>query len=134
MKHQRLFIVLTVVNSVILLFQLFQSHPVSAQTRALPILRGRGLEIVDDHGIVRASIHILPGHAVPNAAPFPETVLLRLMDARQRPNVKLSTSDDTSVLGLIGASEPTYARIEAKGGNSFVILTNKDGKEQVVKP
>jgi hypothetical protein len=54
MKIQRLLIVLTLVNLALLIFTLAQMRPAAAQS-ATPVLRGRALEIVDDHGRVRAS-------------------------------------------------------------------------------
>ena len=57
MKIQRLRIALTVVNMVLLVFSLVQSRTVGAQGVA-PVLRGRALQIVDDHGRVRASIQV----------------------------------------------------------------------------
>lgn len=76
----------------------------------------------------------MPTHRMSNGEIFSETVVLRLIDEKQRPNVKLSTSAEGSVLGLLGTAEPMYARVEAKGANSFLVLTNKDGREQVIKP
>jgi hypothetical protein len=52
MKIQHLLIALTVVNIVLLAFSLAQSRTVAAQG-VTPELRGRALEIVDDHGRVR---------------------------------------------------------------------------------
>jgi hypothetical protein len=132
MKIQRLLIVLTILNLALLLTQLFQARPTLAQSVA-PVLRGKGLEIVDDQGRIRASITVLPGSTA-NKQPFPETVILRLIDGKGKPLVKLAASEQGSVLGLLGDSEPTYARIEASGASTFVKLTNKDGHEQVVKP
>jgi hypothetical protein len=133
LKTQRFFAVLTILNFVLLLVVLLQSRPTSAQS-TLPVLRGKGLEIVDDQGRVRASITVLPAQSVANKESFPDTVILRLIDPKGKPVVKLAASGQGSVLGLLGDSEPTYARIEANGPNTFVKLTNKDGREQVVKP
>lgn len=132
MKPQGFLIVLTILNLVLLVALLFQARPTSAQSVA-PVLRGKGLEIVDGQGKVRASITVLPG-SMANKEPFPDTVILRLIDPKGKPVVKLAASEQGSVLGLLGDSEPTYARIEAKGASTFVKLTNKDGHEQVVKP
>jgi hypothetical protein len=132
MKIQKFLVVLTVLNLVILMASLLQVRPTFAQSTA-PVLRGKGLEIVDDQGRVRASITVLPGSTA-NKEPFPDTVILRLIDTKGKPIVKLAGSEQGSVLGLLGDSEPTYARIEAKGANTFVKLINKDGHEQTVKP
>jgi hypothetical protein len=96
MKIQRLLIVLTILNLALLLALLFQARPTLAQNVA-PVLRGKGLEIVDDHGRVRASITLLPASTA-NKEPFPETVILRLSDANGKPVVKLAASEQGSVL------------------------------------
>ena len=51
MKTQRLAIVITLINLVILAFNLSHLHPATADD-VTPVLRGRALEIVDDHGQV----------------------------------------------------------------------------------
>ena len=58
------------------------------------MLRGRALEIVDERGKVRAQLQVFPPdpkHKLPNGDPYPETVLLRLIDPNGRPSVKLAT-------------------------------------------
>ena len=132
MKIQRLLMALTILNLALLVTQLFQARPTLAES-VVPVLRGKGLEIVDDQSRIRASITVLPGSTT-SKQPFPETVILRLIDAKGKPVVKLAASEQGSVLGLLGDSEPTYARMEANGASTFVKLTNKDGHEQVVKP
>ena len=133
MKTQRFLIALTILNLALLLTQLIHVRPTLAQSSA-PVLRGKALEIVDDQGRVRASISVLPARQRANKETFPETVILRLIDSKGKPSVKLAATEQGSVLGLLGDSEPTYARIEATGASTFVKLTNKDGHEQVVKP
>ena len=133
MKIQRFLIALTILNFVLLLVVLLQGRPPVAQGAA-PVLRGKALEIADDQGRVRASISVLPARPMADKETFPETVIFRLIDPQGKPFVKLSASEQGSALGLLGDSEPTYARIEAKGTHSFVRLTNKDGREHVVKP
>lgn len=119
-------------NLALLSVLLLQTRTTFAQSAA-PVLRGKGLEIVDNQGRVRASITVLP-QSTANKEPFPDTVILRLIDPNGKPVVKLAGSEQGSVLGLLGDSEPTYARIEAKGATTFVKLTNKDGHEQTIKP
>ncbi|SRR6266567_1532454 len=130
MKIQRFLIALTILNFLLLLVQLGQGRPTVAQGVA-PLLRGKALEIVDNQGRERASISLLPASPTAN---FPETVILRLVDTKGKPLVKLAASEQGSTLLLLGDSEATYAQVWAKGTNSFVKLTNKDGRERVVKP
>ena len=136
MKIQRLSIVLTVINLLLLTFSLAQFHPTEAQGAA-PVLRGRALEIVDKEGRVRASINVHPAGPsvpVPDGKIYPETVILRLIDPNGRPSVKLGASEQGSGLGLGGDSDLTYVVLKAEGASSSLKLTNKDGREQLVKP
>jgi hypothetical protein len=136
MKIQRLSIVLTVINLLLLTFSLAQFHPTEAQGVA-PVLRGRALEIVDKEGRIRASINVHPAGPsvpVPDGKVYPETVILRLIDPNGRPSVKLGASEQGSGLGLGGDSDLTYVVLKAEGASSSLKLTNKDGREQLVKP
>jgi hypothetical protein len=137
MKGQRFLLVLTLFNLLLLGFNLGQSDAVSAQGGA-QVLRGRALEIVDERGRVRASIQIQP--ADPNfkmpdgTVGYPETVLLRLIDTKGGPNVKLGASDAGAGLLLGGESDPTYVQILAKREKTSLKLINKDGRERVLAP
>ena len=60
----------------------------------LPVLRRSTLEIVDEHGRVRAQPRVFPAdakHRLTRGDPYPETVLLRLVDPNGRPSVTLAT-------------------------------------------
>jgi hypothetical protein len=135
MKIQRLLIVLTVVNMVLLAFSLAQSHTVAAQDVA-PVLRGRALQIVDDHGRVRASIQVLPVSTQKDGSLSYETVLLRLITEKGRPSVKIGASEESAGLALVGPSgtKDTYVQLGAKGQASSLTLRNEDGREQIFKP
>lgn len=137
MKHQRLLIVITVFNILLLVIAVSQTRAVVAG-RVAPVLRGRALEIVDDKGRVRASITVLPGDPhfkMPDGTiGYPESVLLRLISPEGRPNVKLGASERGSGLGLGGESDPTYVQILSQGPVTSIKLTNKDGREQLIKP
>lgn len=137
MKTQRLLVVITVLNLLLLVFSLGQTRAVVAEGVA-PVLRGRALEIVDDRGRVRASITILP--ADPNfkmpdgTVGYPETVLLRLIDSKGGPNVKLGASERGAGLLLGGESDPTYVQILAEGPSTSLKLSDKDGRERLIRP
>jgi len=139
MKIQRLLIVLTIVNLVLLIFILAQMRPATAQGIS-PVLRGRSLEIVDEQGTLRAFLGVLPAspHSTQsNGKGVPETVILRLMDPNTgRPSVKLATSNQGSGLGLLGESKThgTWVILEADGQSSVARLKNEDGQEQRLKP
>jgi hypothetical protein len=137
MTTQRLAIVLTVVNLVILMFTLANQRPAAADG-VVPVLRGHALEIVDERGKVRASINAFP--ADPNVkmpdgtTGYPETVLFRLINSKGRPNVKIEATELGADVGLGGENDPTYAALSATGMKTSLKLTNKDGREQVIKP
>lgn len=135
MKIQRILIALTIANIVLLVFSLAQSRIVAAQGVA-PVLRGRALEIVDDHGRVRASIQVLPASTQKNGELSPETVLLRLITEKGRPSVKIGSSEESAGLALVGPSNTknTYVQLGAMGVASSLTLKNEDGREQVIKP
>ena len=137
METQRLLIVLTGVNLGLLGYQLVQPHSGVAATVDVPaVIRGRALEIVDDRGMVRASLSVLPEDpkVIWNGKPYPETVLLRLMSPEGRPNVKLGASKRGSGLLIGGESDPTYIQVIAEGGDSKLRLINKDGLERLITP
>src|SRR5881409_2097960 len=129
MKIQPVMIALTVANAGMLLFSLAQPHHVAAQDVA-PVLRGRALEIVDDRGRVRASIKVFPADPtvkMPDGSTgYPETVLLRLINSKGAPNVKISASEDGSGMSLGGDSNPTHVQILARGTNTSLKLVNKE--------
>jgi hypothetical protein len=99
-----------------------------------PVLRGRKLEIVDERGRVRASIIVQPPGRMPDGAPYPETVMLRLIDPNGRPEVKLGGSEQGAGISFVGSTDVTHVLLEAKGTATSLKLTNGDGQEQVLKP
>lgn len=144
MKMQRLLIALTVFNLGLMAFLLTQIEVRFLGFRFLPrsvevnsagsVLRGRALEITDDEGRIRASIKVYPASVMPDGATYPETVLLRLIDSQGRPNVKLDAAEDGSGLGLGGESDPTYVKLGARGTAASLTLTDKNGRQQLIKP
>ena len=135
MKIQRLLVVLTLVNLVVLLFTLTRITPAIAQG-VTPVLRGRALEIVDEHGRVRASLSVMPAGTSTGGDRYPETVLLRLITEQGRPSVKISTSEEAAGLSLAGptGTRDTYVILEAKGTASALKLKNENGRAQTVTP
>jgi hypothetical protein len=101
-----------------------------------PVLRGRGLQIVDDQGRVRASISVLPAAAGQDGTTQGETVLLRLITERGRPSVKIGASEQTSGLSVAGptGTKDTYAILEARHANTMLRLRSEDGRERLLQP
>ena len=137
MQYRRLFIVLVAINLAFLGLAVARgSHPSDAPA---DVLRVRALELVDDHGRVRAELRVLP--AQPNlkmpdgTVGYPETVQLRLFTSTGGPNVKLDAMEDGAGLVLGGASGSGYLQFLSRGKNDpFIKLVTKNGREQTVKP
>ena len=142
MKNQRILTVLTGLNFAMLIFLSLSAIRSVEASSPTTVLRARGLEIVDAQGKVRASIQIVPegparradGSTAKDGKIYPETVLLRLIRPDGRPSVKIATSEQGSGLTLGGGVDPTYIVLNAEGGAPSLSLTNKDGKQQLVKP
>jgi hypothetical protein len=133
MKTQRVAIGLTVVNLALLIFLLAQIHHVGAQND-LPVLRGRGLEIVDAKGQVRAEI-LVHGPETVNGKTYPGAVLFRMANAQRAPLMKMGVSEDGSALGLSDDSEPGGIELHAnRTKGNYVKVVNSDGREQIIKP
>ena len=136
--NARLLVGFTVLNAVMVAVSLAQSGTAVMAQGSLPVLRGRGLEIVDDAGRVRASITILP--ADPNVrmpdgtTGTTETVLLRLVNSQGRPNVKIAAHERGAGALVAGNTDPTWVQILAENGSTTLKLSNQDGRVQVVKP
>src|SRR4051795_848802 len=136
MKQQYLLVALTAANAVMLMFSLIHGRTTTAQDIP-PVLKARSLEIVDESGRVRAAIKIFPRDPavkMPDGTTgYPETVLLRLIDSRGRPNVKIAATEDGSAISLGGESDPTGIQALARGGTTSLKLSDKDGKQQLLK-
>ena len=131
MKHLRLVVALSAANLALLAFLVVQSPAPARAADDDGILRGRGLQIVDAQGRVRASLSVLP--ATGGEA---ETVLLRLITERGRPSVKLAASESGSGMSLAGptGTSDTYIVIEAGQRSSSIKLRDEDGKQQLLRP
>jgi hypothetical protein len=137
MPSQRILSALTIANLALLLVVLAERvRPAMAQDEQLPVLRGRGLEIVDAQGRVRASISVLPASQSQAGGGSSETVLLRLITERGRPTVKIGSSEPQSGLSFAGptGTQDTYVILEARGTSTSMKLRAEGGREQVLKP
>jgi hypothetical protein len=135
MKTQRLVLCLTMVNFIALAYVAFRTIPVGSAEVA-PLVRTHALEIVDDDGRVRAMIRVFPAQPtlkMPDGTTgYPETVLLRLIDSKGGPNVKIAATEDGAAMSLVGEGNPTQVQLMARGANPSVKLVNKDGQEQKI--
>jgi len=137
MQLQRFLIALTLVNSALLAYLLARPD-VSEKHGFAPVLRGRALEIVDDRGLVRASIAVYPANPkirMPDGTTgYPETVLLRLITSTGRPNVKIAATERGSATAFGGESDPTYIQLLAEGPSTSITLVDKERRQMVIKP
>lgn len=140
MKTQRFAIALTIINLALTVFLLAQFRRATAETSqqttpsqaVVPVLRGRALEIVDAQGRIRASISVEPPVTV-DSKRYPETVLLRLTDPKNGPVVKLTAAENGSALGMSDDAEGGLL-LSAQAAGTFVKVTDKRGREQLLKP
>ncbi len=142
MNNQRVMTALTVINLGMVIFLSLQFFGRAEASKSPTVLRASRLEIVDAQGKVRSSIQIVPegparmadGSVVKDGKIYPETVLFRLIRPDGRPSVKISTSEQGSGLTLGGGIDPTYVVLDAQGGSPSLSLTDKDGRQQHIKP
>jgi len=137
MTNLKLLTLLTAVNVGLFAYQFVKPQQgFAAQASSPDVLRGRALEIVDDRGRVRASLAVLPEDpkVLWKGKPYPETVLLRLITADGRPNVKLGASKNGAGLLIGGESNPTYVQVLAEGGETTVKLINENHAEKLITP
>jgi len=137
MRSQRLVIGLVLLNGV-LLFALVASsvRSLAAGQPTLPVLRGRALEVVDEQGLVRASIRV-HGPETVNGRQYPGAVVLVMGDPRGAPGVKLAASTDGAGLGLSSGQRLSDGRsvgIQLHAGDPVVLLIDKDGRERSLRP
>ena len=123
MTMVRLIVALTVVNLIGLLAGLAHVRPTGAQSAA-GVLRGRSLELVDEHGQMRARFNVEANGEV----------VLRLLDQQGTIRVKLGAAREGS--GLLLANDATEPGIHllASAAGSSVRVANKDGRERVIVP
>ena len=139
MRAQRIALGLTVVNLLLLLALVAErvQPAVAGEAKApanevVPVLRGRSLEIVDRENRVRAMIAVMPPSRV-DGKDYPETVLLRMIDPKSGPLVKISAAVDGSGLMLTDDSDRGVLAY-ARDGNGVVKVQGKEGRETVMKP
>jgi hypothetical protein len=129
--------VLTFVNAGLLAYQVFAPAGASrAGTHG--VLRGSGLEIYDEQGVLRAQLKVEPGnptYRMPDGeVGYPETVIFRLITADGKPRVKLTTSTPGSALMLLGATDTTRTVLHALDASTSLILRNDEDEQRVLGP
>lgn len=120
-----------------LLAALIASHVQSlSAAQDLPVLRGRGLEIVDNQGRVRVSI-IVHGPETVNGRQYPGAAVLRMGNPQFGPGVKLAASDSGGAgLGLAAERLPDgrSVGVQLHANDARVVLINSKGRERIFIP
>jgi hypothetical protein len=135
MKSHRMFLILLILNLALLAFQFARAQTAESGANSA-VLRCRALELLDDHGRVRAELKVLP--AQPNlkmpdgTVGYPETVLLRLINSTGSPHVKLSASEDGA--GMVLGGDGSHVQILSRGANPSVEIVDRAGRQKVIKP
>lgn len=132
LRLQHMLIALTLINLGILGVVVSREQAVAAASDG--ILRGRGLQIVDDTGTVRASITIHPAARQPDGSVYPETVLLRMITSQGRPVVKIASSEDGAGVALSAAEGPAYVQVLTRSNDPKFVIVDSAGKETAKLP
>ena len=132
-KLQPLLLALTVIN-LGLFGYIVSQQGASAAPGDDGVLRGKGLQIVDDGGKVRASISIFPAEKLKDGSIYPETVLLRLITPDGRPSVKLAAMTTGSGFSFTDGKGLSYVQLVAENDDPKINIVDKAGKKVSVLP
>jgi len=134
MKMQPIAIAVTIINLLLMVVLLTKINPATAQKEQnkLQVLRGTGLEIMDKQGKIRASISFHEV-VVKDGVTYPAGILLRLINSKGQPSVKIDASEDGGGLAFSNESQG-YLQLMAKESGGFLKIKDPDGKETVIKP
>lgn len=122
MKFQRIAIVLSVFNILLLVFVTAQVKS-SAEPDVAPIIRARVIELVDENGKTRAQLAV---------EPTGETVF-RLRDAKGTIRTKLGAGESGSGLSMMDDRTDATVQIRANSTGGGITLFDRDGKQREVK-
>ena len=124
MNMNRLAVVLTVINFVLLIFLLAQSRLIANQT--IPqVLRVRAFQLVDENGEIRAQLNVDETNG---------EVIFRLMDAKGTIRVKMGASEEGSGLLLLNNLTEPGVHILANQDGTTLTLVDHNGVKRVIEP
>ncbi|HET9159296.1 MAG TPA: hypothetical protein VFN88_01675 [Caulobacteraceae bacterium] len=135
MKAQTAMLALTAVNA--LMFATILVRPQLVQADIKPgVLRGTGMQIIDERGKVRASISLQPADpnvVMPDGSKgYPASILFRLIDSNGRPSVKITATDEGAGFSLTEARGNAYANMIVRKGAPVMKLVDGQGHEKVL--
>jgi hypothetical protein len=122
MKFQRIAIVFSVINLLLLVFLLAQS-PSTAQQDVVPMVRTRAFELLDENGKVRAQINVEKNGEV----------VFRMRDAKGTIRSKFGASESGSGLSMMDDRTEATVQIRSNQAGGNMILIDRDGRERTVK-
>jgi hypothetical protein len=104
-----------------------------------PVLRGRGLEIVDDAGRCAREHRDPAGRSEREDAGrddrhHGDPCCYRLVNSKGRPNVKIAAHERGAGALIAGDTDPTWVQILAENGNTAIRLSNQDGRSRLIAP
>jgi hypothetical protein len=132
-KLQPLLLALTVINLGLFGYVVSQQGAIAAPG-ADGILRGKGLEIVDDGGKRRATIEILAPSRQKDGSMSQETVILRLIAPDGRPSVKLAAMPTGSGFSFTDGKGLSYVQLLAENDDPKINIVDKTGKKVSTLP
>jgi hypothetical protein len=135
MKFQPVLVALTVLNLVLVgVSATVALSSASAAPADDGILRGRGLQIVDEKGKVRASITVMQSEKLKDGSTYPETVLLRLITDEGRPTVKIAAMSTGAGMSLADGKGLSYVQVLAEKDQPQLNIVDKTGAKKTALP
>ena len=122
MKYQRIAIVFSVLN-LLLLFFLLAQVPSDAQQNVTPLVRTRAFELVDENGKTRAQINVEKTGEV----------VFRLRDAKGTIRAKFGADEDGSGLSMMDDRTEATVQIRANQSGASMFLFDRDGTKKEIK-
>lgn len=122
MKYQRVAVVFSVLNLMILIFLLAQ-NPSDAQQSITPAIRTRAFELVDENGKIRAQINVEKTGEV----------VFRLRDEKGVIRSKYSANEKGSGLSLMNDRTDATVQIRANQSGTEMILFDREGNKKEIK-
>jgi hypothetical protein len=122
MKFQRIAIVLSVLNILVLVFVLSEVRS-SADPAVSPIVRTRAIELIDEGGNVRAQLDVEKTGEV----------VFRLRDEKGTIRAKFGAGKDGSGLSMMDDRTEATVQIRANKDGGGILLFDRDGRQNVLK-